>query len=244
MIFDFPPGSADEGEFQVLPIAILIWRYMQRYHSGLPSAHDVVTGFWQATDAETAVNLKGPRDFCTLFAQVAAADAMRKATGADAKLWQSEKPATAVTGIADGSLAEAAFMMVDIFDLYIDEDVDATCAETGAWPEPEDGTYVELYMDIVDDQENNGKKTYMPVKYHTVYSAFQEGDVKRALMDVENLNRAENKQSDIKDVREANKFSGLTCIYWDNYDNNNPQPWKMGDCALMSLFLNDDYYEC
>jgi hypothetical protein len=54
-----------EGDFQVLPVAALVWRYMQSYHSGLPSGHDVVTGLWEPADDEVAAGMTGPHDFCT-----------------------------------------------------------------------------------------------------------------------------------------------------------------------------------
>lgn len=104
MVYDFPPGSA--GDFQIMPVAILIWRYLQNYHAGLPSGHDVVTGFWEPTDAEEEAGLKGPRDFCTLFTQLAAGVAMRNS---GAEVWASETAYSSFEFIRDGSMADAAF---------------------------------------------------------------------------------------------------------------------------------------
>lgn len=132
--------------------------------------------------------------------------------------------------------------MVDVFGLYVDEDIDPTCYDVEAWPEPEAGTYEMLYMDMVMDDEL-GYDVFQGVGYHTMYSVFQEGDVKRIYMDL--ANKAAGDQAvGIKAVREANKFSGQYCIYWDNWDGFNPQPWKVNDCALQALFLNDEYYAC
>lgn len=61
----------EEDEFQFLPLAVLMWRYMQSYHSALPSPHDVVTGFWTPNEAEVEAGLAGPADFCSLAAIVA-----------------------------------------------------------------------------------------------------------------------------------------------------------------------------
>jgi len=46
-----------EGDFQILPVAVLLWRYLGVYHAGLPTVHDLVTGFWTPSDAEAAVGL-------------------------------------------------------------------------------------------------------------------------------------------------------------------------------------------
>lgn len=69
--------SYNEGDFQILPVAVGIWRYMQSYHSALPSAHDVITGLWTPTEAQTEAGLAGPHDFCTLVSVVAAGISMR-----------------------------------------------------------------------------------------------------------------------------------------------------------------------
>lgn len=42
--------NGEDEDFQVLPLAILFWRHMQSYHSGLPSTHDLVTGFFEVGD--------------------------------------------------------------------------------------------------------------------------------------------------------------------------------------------------
>ena len=39
-------------------------------------------------------------------------------------------------------------------------------------------------------------------------------------------------------------FAGKYCIYWDNWDGMNPQPWKEGDCGLQALWMNDAYVGC
>lgn len=36
----------DGEEFNNLPPGVIFWRYLQSYHSGLPSMHDIITGFW------------------------------------------------------------------------------------------------------------------------------------------------------------------------------------------------------
>lgn len=76
MFYSFTVGDSD---LRMLPIAVLLWRYLGSYHAGLPTAHDVVTGFWQPTEAEALAGLKGPHDFCTLVSLVAAQYSLREA---------------------------------------------------------------------------------------------------------------------------------------------------------------------
>ena len=76
LMFTF--SGEEEGQFQLLPVAALVWRYMQSYHSGLPSGHDVITGMWEPSEAETAAGLKGPHDFCTFVNVVASAYLMKE----------------------------------------------------------------------------------------------------------------------------------------------------------------------
>lgn len=78
----------------------------------------------------------------------------------------------------------------------------------------------------------------MPVPYHTSYTFFQEGDLKRAIMD------AYSPSTPMAERRSEYVFDGKYCIYWDNYEGVNPQPWAKDDCGLQALWLNDDYYEC
>jgi hypothetical protein len=261
-----------DGDFQVLPVAALVWRYMQSYHSGLPSGHDVITGMWEPTEAEAAAGLTGPHDFCTFVSQVAAAVSMKEYGCAYAGYmvyydedhedagepyyfefyynsdneyycayddeWGSTE-AYGIPPINDGSLGWAAYQMTLAFGLETDEDYDVTCYGVEAWPAPEADSYVNLYMDVVLDTEaDDGSYTIIDVPYHTSYSFFQEGDLKRAIMDLAlpDTPRAERRAEYV--------FDGKYCIYWDNYEGWNPQPWSEGDCGLQALWLNDYYYEC
>jgi len=77
------------GGFGILPVAILFWRYLQSYHSGLPSAHDVITGLWTPSEKEELAGLKSPHDFCTFVNQVGATYMMKnEGPGFDEDLWE------------------------------------------------------------------------------------------------------------------------------------------------------------
>lgn len=65
------------------------------------------------------------------------------------------------------------------FDLPVEDDYDITCAGVEAWPAPEAGSYVDLYIELECDADC----IPVSVPYHTSYSYFQEGDLKRAIMD-------------------------------------------------------------
>lgn len=122
--------------------------------------------------------------------------------------------------------------MALVFGLEWDEDYDATCSSIGVWPEPDPASYVNLYVESV-----NGDKPSM-VPWHTMYSVFAEGDMKRAFYDWANPDTL------LKDRRKEMKYAGNVCIPWDNWSTFNPQPWKKGDCALLIMELYDDYYDC
>jgi len=235
MLWEYSGGDG----FQILPVAVLIWRYLARYHSGLPSPHDVVTGFWEPTEAEEEAGLQGPHDFCTLVTAVGSVWLMREygpeiiddSTGElNAQGWNSAAAST-IPAVADGSLGWAAYQMTQAFGLEVPEDYDVTCMDVMAWPEPEVDSYDPLYVDISGGD-------FVGVPWHTNYNMFVEGDVKRAFMDLT------DPSTDLKARRGDKLFDGLVCIYWDNWDGWNPQPWADGDCGLQALFLNDYYYEC
>lgn len=120
----------------MLPIAVLLWRYLGSYHAGLPTAHDVVTGFWQPTEAEAEAGLQGPHDFCTLVSLVAAQYSLREAVlqaGTD-DAWDHVLAASEIPVVADESLGYAAMMLATAFGLDVPEDYDATCSNVAAWP--------------------------------------------------------------------------------------------------------------
>jgi hypothetical protein len=127
-----------------------------------------------------------------------------------------------------------------VLGLDFADDYDFTCYDVYEWPEPEDGTYEYLYVEInwLADEENDIPAGIAFVPDHQLYTIFQEGDIKRALMDFDDPIR------DLKTRRANYAYSGAYCIYWDNWDGYNPQPWSVGDCAVSALFLNDEYYEC
>lgn len=241
-----------DEHFPILALAVHIWRYMGMYHSALPSSHDVVTGFWQPTEAHTALNLKSG-DFCTLVSVVAAQVVLRESAD-KGKTWPTDdmlKPSD-VEMVADGSLGKAAFAMATIFNLKPPgpAEYDWECSETGAWPEPdrEANPYVDLYLDTVPvldaDDVPTGATVVAPVPYHTSYTLLVEGDPKRAGMD-----HARPTET-ITARRAANSYSGAYCIPWDNEDGNNPQPWDayaVGDatgeknaCAFMDYMIDDN----
>jgi hypothetical protein len=125
------------------------------------------------------------------------------------------------------------------FDLET-EDYDLTCYGVEAWPAP-DGVreYSNLYLEVTEDTEaDDGSLTVIDVPYHTSYSFFQEGDYKRAAMDAAQPDVA------MADRRASYTYAGKYCMYWDNWDGMNPQPWAALDCGLQALWLNDYYYEC
>lgn len=122
------------------------------------------------------------------------------------------------------------------FDLPVEDDYDITCQGIEAWPAPDRDSYIDLYIEIECDDSGLCEPTTVP--YHTSYSFFQEGDLKRAIMD------AAAPDTPMADRRSEYVFDGKYCIYWDNYEGVNPQPWAEGDCGLQALWLNDDYYEC
>lgn len=120
----------------MLPIAVLLWRYLGSYHAGLPTAHDVVTGFWQPTEAEAEAGLQGPHDFCTLVSLVAAQYSLREAVlqaGTD-DAWDHVLAASEIPVVADGALGYAAMMLATAFGLDVPEDYDGTCSNVAAWP--------------------------------------------------------------------------------------------------------------
>jgi hypothetical protein len=126
------------------------------------------------------------------------------------------------------------------FDLEEEDDYDLTCYGREAWPAP-DGVreYTNLYLEVTADTEaDDGSLTIIDVPYHTSYSFFQEGDYKRAAMD------AAEPDVEMATRRTTYTFDGKYCIYWDNWDGFNPQPWAAEDCGLQALWLNDYYYEC
>lgn len=110
------------GDFPILTIGVLMWRYLSSYHSGIPSGHDVMTGFWQPSEEEEAAGLKGhdgiSPDFCTYISAIAAAYTMKEYGAeidengdANENGWNSTAP-DSIDSIADGSLGWAAFQMI------------------------------------------------------------------------------------------------------------------------------------
>jgi len=65
MTMGSPVGVMDGVPFGPLTIAVSLWRYVEYFHSYLPSIHDVVVGTWQPNGAELAAGLK-PNDYCTI----------------------------------------------------------------------------------------------------------------------------------------------------------------------------------
>jgi len=221
----------NEGDFQILPVAVGIWRYMQSYHSALPSAHDVITGLWTPTEAEAEAGLAGPHDFCTLVSVVAAGISMRTqsllirypALTADADTpvdtanelpddcdWDCllvDAEVSAIESIADGSLGWAAYQMAIAFGLDTeDEDYDLTCSLIGKWPEPVED-YTNIYLDGECTTEGEGEAAVTTcevefVAHHTMYSAFVEGDYKRLVMDLYGVEAG----TEIVTRREENSF--------------------------------------
>jgi hypothetical protein len=152
--------------------------------------------------------------------------------------WNSAAPEE-IDSVADGSLGWAAYQMTLQFDLET-EDYDLTCYGVEAWPAP-DGVreYSNLYLEVTEDTEaDDGSLTVIDVPYHTSYSFFQEGDYKRAAMDAAEPDVA------MATRRTSYTYAGKYCMYWDNWDGMNPQPWAENDCGLQALWLNDYYYEC
>jgi hypothetical protein len=150
-----------------------------------------------------------------------------------------------------------------------DEEYDLTCAHSRRWPEPAADSYVPLYMEIMCSETTPASETdvdgaceVVSVPHHTIYSYFVEGDYKRASMDAEmytayvlakkneTLEGMDNYDADVETywyrtaARERYAFAGKVCIYWDNWDGMNPQPWKLGDCGLQALWMNDAYLGC
>lgn len=122
-----------------------------------------------------------------------------------------------------------------------DDDYDLTCSDIGKWPEPVE-EYTNIYLDGECTTEGEGEAEVVTcdvefVPHHTLYSAFVEGDYKRLVMDIQLTG------GNFVTRREDNAFEGKYCIYWDNYEGWNPQPWEAGDCGIQALFLNDYYYD-
>lgn len=193
---------------------------------------------WTPTEAEAAAGLKGPHDFCTFVSNIAATYMMREEGPQwDEDNWESDKDgwnsiaANTVSSVFDGSLGWAAYQMTMIFDLETEDDYDLTCSSYDKWPKPVKNSYESLYLEV-------GDRGCDAVPYHTIYNVFVEGDVKRCIMDLSQADMG------VIDRRMDNLFDGLLCIYWDNYDGYNPQPWSQDDCGIQALFLNDYYYEC
>lgn len=222
-----------------------------------------MTGMWEPTDAETEAGLKGPHDFCTFVAQVGAAYMMRS-EGAHqtcttveevetcedtyADMWNSTNPYS-IDSVADGSLGWAAYQMTLAFDLDAEDDeYDLTCYDVEAWPAPEEGSYTNLYLDVIEDTSDgaaDGALVVVDVPYHTIYSFFQEGDYKRAAMDANAiLELADDDTTPLTMAERRTKYdfdanNGMYCMYWDNWDGMNPQPWGLNDCGIQALWLND-----
>jgi len=221
-----------EGDFQILPVAVMIWRYMQSYHSALPSAHDVITGLWTPTEAEAEAGLAGPHDFCTLVSVVAAGISMRTQSllirypaltenedepvevanelpdDCDWDCLLVDAVVSDIESIADGSLGWAAYQMAVAFGLDVeDEEYDLTCSSIGKWPEPVEDSYTNIYLDGECTTEGEGDAAVTTcdvefVAHHTMYSAFVEGDYKRLVMDLYGAEAG----TDIEARREENSF--------------------------------------
>jgi len=148
---------------------------MQNYHSGLPSAHDVVTGFWTPSEAEAEAGLTGPHDFCTLAAIIGTNYGMMMKERADKYSYDGDTSMPSVASMAsytwaeltaysgitadgwedsvdfinDGSLGWAAYQMAITFGLDVeDEDYDLTCSHAVPWPEPAADSYQNLYLEV------------------------------------------------------------------------------------------------
>lgn len=138
-------------------------------------------------------------------------------------MWATEGPGS-LPFIADGSLGWAAYQMANSFGLDVDSNYDITCPDTGAWPEPADGTFEPLYLEI---DSSTGEVTQSAT--HTNYSLLVEGDVKRAIMDADPTQAAMTTE----DRRAGALYSGTYCIEWYNDEfGTSPQPWATGDCAI------------
>jgi hypothetical protein len=214
---------------------------MTNYHTDLPSIHEVMTGMWSPSAAESAAGLE-PQDFCTAASLIKAMDGLNDSDGD----WSGVTTAGSWDQVADGSLGFAFKSIFHTLGASVHDDgYDYTCEGVKAWPQPTSSSNEPLFLTADPD----GGVSCVFSTERTEYAAYQEGEAKRCFADQDGTEK--HKLTTTRRVAIA--YGGVSCTLWEA---NRPWYYAYGAYACLvdadcdSSCLADDtavkhlIYEC